>query len=40
MHLAPLASALDAMLGGLPLAIDEELDPGAAHEQVRGALMM
>jgi hypothetical protein len=32
------ASALNAMLSGLPLAINEELDPGAAHQQLQGPL--
>jgi hypothetical protein len=38
MHLAPLASALNALLSGLPLAITDELDPCAVHQQVQGAL--
>lgn len=38
MDLAPLASALNTMLSGLPLAIAEELDPGAVHQQVHGAI--
>jgi hypothetical protein len=33
MHLAPLASALNAMLAGLPFAITEELDPGAVDQK-------
>ena len=32
------ASALNAMLSGLPFAIAEELDPGAVHQQVQGAI--
>ena len=36
MHLAPLASALNAMLARLPFAIAEKLDPGAVNEQVQG----
>ncbi len=38
MHLAPLAAALDTVLSGLPFAIAEELDPGAVHQQVQGAI--
>jgi hypothetical protein len=36
MDLAPLASALNAVLAHLPLAIAEELDPGAVHQQIQG----
>lgn len=35
MHLAPLASSLHTMIPGLPLAIAEELDAGAVHQQVQ-----
>gem|GEM_PF-1515539 len=35
MDLAPLASPLNAMIAGLPLAIAEELDTGAVHQQVQ-----
>lgn len=38
MDLAPLASALDAMLAHLPFAITEKLDACAVHEQVQGAI--
>jgi hypothetical protein len=38
MHVAPLAAALNTVLAGLPFAITEELDPGAVHEQVQGAI--
>ena len=35
MDLAPLAAALNAMLSRLPLAVTEELVPGAVNEQVQ-----
>ena len=35
MPLAPLAAALNTVLTGLPLAVTEELDPGAVDEQVQ-----
>lgn len=35
MHLAPLASPLNAVLAGLPLTIAKELDPGAVNKQVQ-----
>ena len=35
MDLAPLATALHTVLPGLPLAIAEELDAGAVHQQVQ-----
>lgn len=35
MHLAPLASALNSMLAGLPFAFAQVLDPGTAHQQVQ-----
>ena len=35
MDLAPSASSLDTMLAGLPLAVAEELDAGAIHQQVQ-----
>ena len=35
MYFAPLASALNTMLRSLPLAIAEELDASAVHEQVQ-----
>jgi len=38
MNLAPLASALDTVFARLPFAIAEELDPGAVHQQVQGAV--
>ena len=38
MDLAPLASALNTMLSGLPFAIAEELDAGAVHQQIQGAI--
>ena len=40
MDLAPLASALNAVLAGLPFAITEKLDTGAVDEQVHGAIGM
>jgi hypothetical protein len=36
MHLTPLATALNAMLARLLLAIAEELDPSTVNEQVQG----
>jgi len=38
MDLAPLASALDAVLSGLPRTIAKEFDPSAVHQQVEGAI--
>ncbi len=38
MDLAPLASALNAVLARLPLAIAEELDTGAVNQQVQRAI--
>ena len=38
MHLAPLTPALNAVLAGLPFAITEELDAGAVHQQIQGAI--
>jgi hypothetical protein len=38
MHLAPLASALNAVRSGLPLAITEKLDPSVVHQQVQVTL--
>jgi hypothetical protein len=38
MDLAPLASALNAVLVGLPFTIPEELDAGAVDEQIQGAI--
>lgn len=38
MHLAPLATALRAMLARLPFAVAEELDPGAVDQQVQRAI--
>jgi len=35
MDLAPLASPLNTVLPGLPLAIAEELDAGAIHQQIQ-----
>jgi hypothetical protein len=35
MDLAPLASSLDTMLAGLPLAVAEDLDAGTVHQQVQ-----
>lgn len=35
MDLSPLASALNAVLTGLPFAVAEELDPSAVHLQVQ-----
>lgn len=35
MDLAPLAPPLNTMLADLPLAISEELNAGAVHEQVQ-----
>ena len=34
MNLAPLATALNTVLAGLPFSVTEELDPGAVHEQI------
>lgn len=34
MHLAPLTTALNTMLAGLPFAIAQKLDSGAVNEQV------
>jgi hypothetical protein len=38
MDLAPLVSALDAMLARLPFSITVELDACAVHKQVQGAI--
>jgi hypothetical protein len=38
VDLAPLASALDAMLARLPFAITGELDASAVHEQVQWSI--
>ncbi len=38
MDLAPLASALNTVLSGLPFAVAEELDPGAVNQQVQRAI--
>jgi hypothetical protein len=35
MNLAPLTSALHAVLSGLPFAVAKKLDAGAVHEQVK-----
>jgi len=35
MDLAPLAAAMNAMILRMPLAVTEELDPGAVNEQVQ-----
>lgn len=35
MYLAPLTSALNAIVSGLPLTIAQELDPGTVHRRVQ-----
>ena len=39
MHVAPLATALNARLPHLPFAIAQELDAGAVDVQVKGAVV-
>lgn len=38
MDLAPLAASLNTVLARLPLAITEDLGPGAVHQQVQRAI--
>ncbi len=40
MDLAPLAVPLNPMLARLPLAVAQELDPGAVHQQVQRPLLL